>query len=135
MAGTSTCIGKLIDQLSRFRLIESGLISFDKYLILLKCNSHDTFITCNYYPPGNYVGARPYWNLASTIYHSFFVLHFQFPFDIDFIVSQHHSDSWLYSVFHYYIFHSLDLIAHSLVWYLYSLMICRCKLFRYFSIT
>ncbi|KAJ8472237.1 hypothetical protein OPV22_026580 [Ensete ventricosum] len=24
------------------------------------CNSGDTFIVCEYYPPGNYVGARPY---------------------------------------------------------------------------
>ncbi|KAG9456207.1 hypothetical protein H6P81_000715 [Aristolochia fimbriata] len=24
------------------------------------CDSGDTFITCEYYPPGNYVGARPY---------------------------------------------------------------------------
>ncbi|ERN11714.1 hypothetical protein AMTR_s00022p00231670 [Amborella trichopoda] len=24
------------------------------------CNSGDTFITCEYYPHGNYVGARPY---------------------------------------------------------------------------
>lgn len=24
------------------------------------CNSGDTFITCNYYPPGNYIAARPY---------------------------------------------------------------------------
>jgi pathogenesis-related protein 1 len=27
---------------------------------IIKCNSGDTFITCNYYPPGNYVGDRPY---------------------------------------------------------------------------
>lgn len=27
---------------------------------VIKCNSGDTFITCNYYPPGNFVGARPY---------------------------------------------------------------------------
>ncbi|XP_043716036.1 pathogenesis-related protein 1-like [Telopea speciosissima] len=24
------------------------------------CNSGGTFITCNYYPPGNYVGEKPY---------------------------------------------------------------------------
>ncbi|KAL5974101.1 hypothetical protein ACLOJK_030764 [Asimina triloba] len=24
------------------------------------CDSGDTFITCEYYPPGNYVGVRPY---------------------------------------------------------------------------
>ncbi|OVA13050.1 Allergen V5/Tpx-1-related [Macleaya cordata] len=24
------------------------------------CDSGDTFITCEYYPPGNYIGARPY---------------------------------------------------------------------------
>ena len=29
----------------------------------IKCNSGDTFITCNYYPPGNYIAARPYWYL------------------------------------------------------------------------
>lgn len=24
------------------------------------CNSGDVFMTCNYYPPGNYIGERPY---------------------------------------------------------------------------
>jgi pathogenesis-related protein 1 len=38
---------------------------------VVKCNSGDTFITCNYYPPGNYIGARPYRDLRLTIYHSF----------------------------------------------------------------
>ncbi|KAK7246659.1 hypothetical protein RIF29_41529 [Crotalaria pallida] len=26
----------------------------------VKCNNGGTFITCNYYPPGNYVGQKPY---------------------------------------------------------------------------
>jgi len=32
----------------------------------IKCNSGDTFITCNYYPPGNYIAARPYWYLHTN---------------------------------------------------------------------
>jgi len=39
------------------------------------CNSGDTFITCNYDPPGNYIASRPYWNLhANILPHITFIL-------------------------------------------------------------
>ncbi|GLJ27171.1 hypothetical protein SUGI_0532650 [Cryptomeria japonica] len=34
---------------------------------VIKCNSGDTFMTCNYDPPGNYINSRPYSRNSTAI--------------------------------------------------------------------
>ena len=33
----------------------------------VQCNNGGLFVTCNYDPPGNYVGQRPYWRLSNYL--------------------------------------------------------------------
>ncbi|ERN07442.1 hypothetical protein AMTR_s00019p00250630 [Amborella trichopoda] len=53
---TNTCSGPDCTHYTQLVWRNTQMVGCAKII----CNSGDTFVTCEYYPPGNYVGSRPY---------------------------------------------------------------------------